>query len=733
MTKGILKTTPIILFIVLLFLPIVFADYTQIGGDDHYFNTETGFFNAQLTDDCSSTDITCTARTIASPTYIPLVADLDADGTNEIIAFDGATVRLYHDSSLTIIDSFTSGVVSAITSAITYDVDGDGLVEVIIAGGNDVEIVEYNGTLIINQSSYLNALTGLSSGTPVILLACDGEERCSAVYEEKDDGCVPCIQHLYGASFNSTEVIDHETTVHTSSSNNNPCLSGFNSMQVADLDGLDGINEFVFSFSDYAADRFGIISFQLNSSGNIVMKDSVFNSDGTTSSSSCDVSNWYVSNSLSYDIDGSSSNGLETAIGFRTGSGDFKIYVYDKNLNFVDDYPELSDGEGIIVSNMMRANAFADTANEDFCIMGYQGTALRRLNLICGSMTSGYLFSHRDFVYDLPVDFNVTGLSLISHATQMSQATTDGNNLDEIVNAYGVWSLDYSFIDELELIWQNPKGNSTVIPADAEQNGREDLLMLTSTNLWYIDDGFTNTGGVLSSYTINPCIDRTWKQNTSVTITATVTDADGDDVSARAMLYAGTANQQDSGWSSNFSSGTTFSFSFTANNTASNAWLEIYGRDVENPAENSSISVQFSVATSGAEFGDCITSESITPIGDETDAEVAQQDVIDTISDGVLGRDDDGNGGISEGWLPVIGFIAVILTFFFVTTTLKGEGITGDALVFLSAMACVITFVALVWLGWIPFWVLLVMLVFALVIISFKFRDKIQGGSTGGI
>ena len=725
MTKGILKTTPIILLIVLLFLPIVFADYTQIGGNRTYFNTGTGFFNAQLTDDCSSSDITCSARTISSPDFTPLVADLDADGTNEIIVVDGDNIRLYQTSSLTILNAIL--LLDTPEALIIYDIDGDSMPEIIVYENQAIEIVEYNGTSFYTQTNFsINPLSETEA-----YVQCKGTNDCIAI---GIDG-TPAPDRVYATAFNSTGLFTAETLI-TADAGTYFCMEGnvAPAVSVADTDN-DGSIEYIFTMGEitsFSNAKVSILWVGVNATTVIPEHETEMTIEMPSSSDCADISDY--TSPLVFDIDGSPDNGLETVIGIMISADDFKMYSFNKEGGALDDYPEIANGEGTILSNVMRANVFTDTANEDFCIMGYQGTALRRLNLLCASEQTGQIVETVEFVFDQPVTFNVTkGYNAITHATQMSQVTTDGNNLDEFVNAYGVWGLDYVLINELELLWQNPKGDSAVIPVDVNKEGREDLLMLTSTNLWYIDDGFTNTGGVLSSYTINPCIDRTWKQNTSVTITATVTDADGDDVSARAMLYAGTANQQDSGWSSNFSSGTTFSFSFTANNTASNAWLEIYGRDVENPAENSSISVQFSVATSGAEFGDCITSESITPIGDETDAEVAQQDVIDTISDGVLGRDDDGNGGISEGWLPVIGFIAVILTFFFVTTTLKGEGITGDALVFLSAMACVITFVALVWLGWIPFWVLLVMLVFALVIISFKFRDKIQGGSTGGI
>ena len=184
--------------------------------------------------------------------------------------------------------------------------------------------------------------------------------------------------------------------------------------------------------------------------------------------------------------------------------------------------------------------------------LGYDQTA-NILDLLCASEQTGQIIETDEFTFDSGPFYNISfGYGdpwiPITHAGQQSTATTSGNNLNEIINSYGVFRLNFEGVNHLDLIWENPISNGAVISVDYEEVGREDMFVLTDTNIWYINDGFTNLGSNISSYYTNPCLDSTWKINTSVEVRITSTDDEGDLVNSRAIFYQGESNEQDSGW-----------------------------------------------------------------------------------------------------------------------------------------------------------------------------------------
>jgi hypothetical protein len=107
-----------------------------------------------------------------------------------------------------------------------------------------------------------------------------------------------------------------------------------------------------------------------------------------------------------------------------------------------------------------------------------------------------------------------------------------------------------------------------------------------------------------------------WKQNTTVQVQVTVDDEqtpdnrENDLVSARAYLYYGEVNQQNTSFTTNSSAGTTFPFSFIANVTTANSLLRVEARDTGNPDDLDVITRGFTVSTSGAVFGESSCTES---------------------------------------------------------------------------------------------------------------------------
>ena len=204
-----------------------------------------------------------------------------------------------------------------------------------------------------------------------------------------------------------------------------------------------------------------------------------------------------------------------------------------------------------------------------------------------------------------------------------------------------------------------------MIGVDNEGTGLADLIGFTSTNVFYLDDGFSNQPGTITAYTVNPCIDSVWKQNTTVQVGVEVTDGDllnPDLISSRAILYDNTPNEQDDGFSLNFTSGTTVTFTYNANASGSGQALTLQGRDTDNPNTLDQVDLVFNVAANGVEFGDCSTTVIVETV-EETAQETAEE---------LLNTDEDDNG-ITSGFTTVQGLIGIGATSFLLILMLLGS------------------------------------------------------------
>ena len=92
------KSVLLLILVIFLVIPVAFSatNYNETGNFDTDYQLGTSIFNSQLN---PATDVTVTSRIVTNPRGIPLVTDLDGDGTNEIIVFDLPLVKLYHDSN----------------------------------------------------------------------------------------------------------------------------------------------------------------------------------------------------------------------------------------------------------------------------------------------------------------------------------------------------------------------------------------------------------------------------------------------------------------------------------------------------------------------------------------------------------------------------------------------------------------------------------------------------------
>lgn len=643
--NGTINTAAVIILIALMSLSaLALEEIPRVGGENH-FSLGTGFFNEQMTAD------TTASRGLTNPSQSPLVADLDGDNINEIIVIDSGNIRLYEGSTLTIVDAYGLTSDDELSNVFIYDIDGDNRTEIIVAEAVDewLHIIEYNVSNFYNQSRF--DLSGLDhvAGADMVL-GCRAEDDCAIFYADSTTGGGGA-DDIFAVHFNSSS-IGSETSMDTTSwANGVACFPGIRALEIEDYDN-DGIDEYIISYAENdnsAQLAVVILAMDVSSSSSTTEVD--INEDVSSFSQglSCTLNDRWFSFTppLVFDIDGSPSNGMEFVIGIRTDADSYQMRSYESDGDFLDDYPEVIDRDGLIISNVFLMNAFPDTGTVDFCVLGFNDHSVdpAQTELTCASEQTGEVIETNVFtgsqLYNISDVANIT--KYMAHSAQHSTETTDGSNLQELVSTFGIWSLDYSGATcalggacDMDLIYEIANTEGAVISVDAERVGRDDLIVLRPTNIHYIDDGFTNTGGAISEYVINPCLDSTWQVNTSVGVQITVTDVDGDNVAARAILYDGDSNEQDSGWSANFSSGTTISFGFIANTTVSTGVLTLLARDTGNPTEEDEITLTFSVSSTGVEFGDCTTATTVT--AEEEDAD-----------DGILLDESESDNSITTG------------------------------------------------------------------------------------
>lgn len=701
-------------------LCMIFAvngQYYNPCNSDYNCREGTGFFNSQLTNSTTAT------RALSSPLNIPLAADLDGNGDIELIAVDGNNIRIYEDITLNIVDTYTSSV-GSYQYPVLFDIDGDGKTEIITAGygtANAIQIIEYNGTAVYLQNN-LSYGSGIYTGMPQIACA---NNKCVLNQASAQRDIASGFIYQYATAFNSTDTGDQYTIT---SWQDTAALSGIytcNSKQAVptavDYNSYtgDGDTEYIFTYikgsihetvpasdKDYIEirvldvyDNLTLIQDQLISidGGDLDMPSVVSTAYGCVNSNQSEV----FTSPLVADLDQSLGNGYEFAIALHaTPFTDFAMIAYDNTGTLLEYFPSVLNVNGRIMSNVYYAQVYDDSDTSKLfpiCVNGWDEDD-QEFKVLCGSLTDtwglGFYNNKLFFLQDDDLPYNISysrnTWQMISHAVDMSSAATPNN--DEVLMTYGVLELDTETCNsitgncDLSLIYnmdqQNGIRNAGLIPLDIQQVGRLDLAGITATNLWYIDDGFSNSGGELTYYSINPCLDATWKINESVNIQVKCEDIDGDNVFANATLYNGHPNEQ-SEVSFNASSGTTFSFGFEANQTIGSGNLQINCFDVQNPDDPDTYDLSFSVGTNGVTFGYC-TTEFYKDLGTEAETGLisgTDVPVNNSISTAVDQVSSAFNLSPSILWLIIMFIVAGSVFFYGIQERMEVFGVLGIVLI----------------------------------------------------
>lgn len=656
------KTGALILFAILLLLPISIAqtDYNESGFEaGNYDSNDIGFFNTAL--DPSIVAANSQQVGLSNAKQPALVSNLDNQGLKEIIILDSNAVRIFNRTSNSIspIQAVTVGdPADFFSNMITFDIDGDGLTEVIVANPIDgfIHILEYDGTNFVEQALVnMSQLTSFNTvGNSVttasdVMIKCGGINSCMLAYTRTID--IPSAgltTSLHAAFFNSTISSNAIEVDFIGVETSNFCFPKIKQIQFKDYDN-DGDIEYIFSaikVTVTSADD-DLMVYRINVSSNGLVEEAqvtITELDQPHPNTAGDCRTDGVGNLFTSPLVQESGDGAEpeTWVASMIDPDEFVIFKMEAtDTNFDERFPDIADADGTLLSNVFSADAFADSdTGTEFCVFG-QEDGQDRLDVLCASEVDRFgtgLNDELQFFLDDFSDvfgFNISNAAndwfIVTHSVDMSR--DDDSNTDEILTSFGVFDLDNtgavcSILGDcdLEVLYNNAEADGASIPVDYEDIGRVDIIHVTNTQLIYIDDLFTNTqvaqfcgeaGSITNScseYTINPCLDSTWRVNTSLTITVSPKDFDLDQVSARIVLYQGDDNAQDTGFTANASSGFTRSFStptdFLVNKTISNGNIQIQIRDTGNE-QIRTLDRPFSVSTSGLVFGDCVTDSTI--------------------------------------------------------------------------------------------------------------------------
>lgn len=579
-------------------------------------------------------DVITTAVGLTDGRNIPLVHDLDADGTKEVVIFDDDTFSVFSfaANTFTLLDSYDIGTAEKLSNMILFDIDGDGYTESIFAGEETekIYVMEYNGTALNNHTIDLSSIVHTAGSTPgQMMLQCRSQDDCLLVFNKDDDSSTAVQTYLFAQTFNSTSLTGSQFTIETTGSaiNQNYCFPNLRHIEVADVDDT-GDDEYIFTYAhilENSADEVYLIA--LDVTGTTITQawktaSGYTLSDVYNPSGSFACRDWmeYITAPLSFNID-TSKLGNEVMYGLTVNPGAFRFDTYESDGSFLDDHPETVFGDGVFISNPFKADAWESSTGRSACVVGYE-TDIQEIYIACIREEGiGETRVFKEFYDQIPLTdpFNVSQAFAeyngIAWAVQDDDTLYDGFDPHEVLTAYGIFNLGENLDScianscDLSLSFENPIGDSACIAADVESIGSHDLLCMSNTALVYIDDKLSNQPATITQYSFNPCpANAIIKINTTMEITVTVTDGDqgtipADSVNSRVSAYNSLANEIQSEIN-NVTSASPQTHYITLNKTGNNFAMLLEGWDNGVPSSVDSITQIFSVGLNGVELDD---------------------------------------------------------------------------------------------------------------------------------
>lgn len=769
-----------LLFILALLLNVAIAfaistpitNYTEVGQENGYFQRGVGRFNQNFATNFGSAVIT--SAVLNNGRGVPLVADLNNDGRNEIIVIDSSTIKIFHGKSFALNSSFSIGNTADLSNMLAFDINGDSNSEIIFARtqNKDIVILGYENGSLYNKASFPFD-TSITYTNGEVMLKCGAVNQCLAVIVSKLTGFPTGTTTINVKEFNSTET-GANLQIGTSATHTF-CFPQIKDIQYADYN-IDNIKDYIFSYLELVQSGGGnsqpLIKYvDINSSNEIVVKRTITPSnlgfDGGEASPDCSSSvnsGKFITSPLVADF--VTGDGLETIFGEATSSNTYKIRVFDSTSpTAIDNHPLFAVADGEILSNPIKMNAFpmdktsvADKQN-DYCIMGFIRQNLT-LDLLCGSQQSFFgIFPFDTIEYFSSETYNVTRsydnyAIMIHQINEQDNNIISNNNMDNLLNNYGTYMLTdsncavagcgFCFANtiitnsqcKMSKMFSNPETNGVTISVDEEKESLEDLITMTIGNIFYIDDRYSNTAPVICPNTADcfyaPC--SPIKTNTTAQVTIKATDVDSNDrVSYRLISYKGTPNEQDTGFGANVSSGTSVTFTFQANQTIGNGILELQATDTFSPTGHivsytGGSSLAFQVTDNGFSIGDCITNLAGTSATAQPQANatgiITRLESNNAITSGV-GSVATQFGLTSEIIWIVLMIVVALATWFY--SHANFQQMETSAVFGLVILVEILMFILGVLIGFISTGVLIVAVIFGVTIIAWYVRKKWTG------
>lgn len=733
-----IKKYPIlVLFFLIIFSLFVNADYSEIGYDDgKTYNLDgVGFFNENL--DFESDNIY--SSVLQDSSFMPLISDLDNDGTKEIIVYDDRVLKIYQNKELDYITGFALPSLYEL-SGYEYNfeisqLENDTEKEIFVyptsttdpATSNKVHLLKFNGTHLYNVTSW--TLDPLSCDS-YMDGACDDEEKNCFIFS----ACVSGSDKTTGYAFNLT----HSKSTPSGFVDTTHSINYFpfiKNIAISDLKNT-GKNQYIMTLaSRFASSPYNRVVeiYTINVAQNLSSYEYFTRYTKSLYSLNSGNTGAHFTSALPLDFDGVSANGKELVFGMALSSDTYKMYsVKQSGTTWVsmDDYPEIFTSDGILMSNPILANIFDDSGLNDVCVFG-QKPEDKTINVICSSEETSSIPETREFDYDVSYNLSYSKYLLTSHAVQHKSDYIDDVNPSEFLTPYGIFEIDYAGINHLNLIWEAPTENIKLIQDDYEGFGRNDIIGMTTSNLFYYDDGYTKSGGQITNEYYDPCYDNTIQVNETLTIKVKVEDIDGDKVSAKAVIYEGTIYEQSSNWTANYTSGTTFPFYFILNQTIPSSTISIYGRDTSNPTDIDSISHFFSVNNVGVLAGIGLYCENDIDldvddeddIEDELDADEDDNIVVNNLRN--VDETFNLNLGLTTLWIIII---CVVLIGIWLSAMDSKVSFNPALLIgFILLIFFILTIIGAK-LGLISGGLIIVMVIIALIILGISFSGWFFGG-----
>lgn len=748
-----IKKSMIFIFILIILSTFSYADYEQIGGTNGVFSFDgNGNFNSNLNNYSIET------IGVSSSGLAPFISDLDNDGTKEIIIFDSNSVEIYQGRELTPVGAYVFLNLSTTLepSAIIFDIDGDGIKEIIASASNNpvIEIVEYNGTHTFLDGSFQIDGINCYNSLPDPIINCRGVNDCLLITPQSKLAQLSA-QRIRACSFNSTSFIDRGWSVQSYNSGDYACvgLSSIPRIEIADYD-QDNEEEYIISFVNYlrntgsgggqtriafiSVDGSGIINFEKEIQTTEI---DYFGAEPSYTSFPCNRFARFFTSPTTDNYEGNIFNGLETVVGFTDDQYSFVMESFDKTGARIDRHPDINtfDPDGELVSNIMSFEAFPDSDYKDFCVMGFDQTN-QKLSLLCSSFDSGLSFND-DEVFEIKLSsfnpsFNISTESRtynrISHAGQHRQTKTKKKNLNELISTYGVFSLEYTAFSPhiLTSEFETGVGDGAVISDDAENKGLDDLIVLTDSNLWYIDDRLTNDQAYFNGlYEIDPCIDQPIKINETMTMFFTAIDNEGENINFTAYVYYNDSNEQIYNEIGN--SGKSFQTGFFfLNKTITNGDIRLEVRDIQPENQNNPdvLNFKFTVASDGVKYqSGCKTTGFIQGVS-PTDKETIDNTTMTENDKNAIVEAIAPTGVIPQKYRPLWAlFILIICVIGTLVLLIKQDIRDSSVLIYIPLAIGLIIWLFLVFLRMIAGWTIIVAIILASAFLGAKFIPMRQG------